>query len=111
METTIAAGSALRTSSNAITAPFAPTRCAEPIPPRQDVISETCLIAWRRLDALPDAPLPWLYETARRLLANQRRAAGHQQSVADRLAAEPVAAGHDLADAVAGSSARRATLA
>lgn len=39
----------------------------------EEVTSETFLVAWRRLDAVPDEPLPWLLGTARRVLANQRR--------------------------------------
>jgi RNA polymerase sigma-70 factor, ECF subfamily len=40
-----------------------------------DVVAETFLTAWRRLDRLPDPPESrlWLYATARRVLANQRR--------------------------------------
>jgi RNA polymerase sigma factor (sigma-70 family) len=41
----------------------------------QDAVSETFLTAWRRLDEVPsgDAARPWLYVTARRVLANQAR--------------------------------------
>ncbi len=39
----------------------------------EEVVSETFLIAWRRLDGVPEEPLPWLLGTARRVLANQRR--------------------------------------
>jgi RNA polymerase sigma-70 factor (ECF subfamily) len=38
-----------------------------------DVVSEVFLIAWRRFDEMPSAPLPWLYGVARKVLANQRR--------------------------------------
>jgi RNA polymerase sigma-70 factor (ECF subfamily) len=38
-----------------------------------DVVSETFLVCWRRLDRVPDEPLPWLYSVARKTLANQRR--------------------------------------
>jgi RNA polymerase sigma-70 factor (ECF subfamily) len=41
----------------------------------EEVTSETFLVAWRRLDGLPEEPLPWLLGTARRVLANQRRSA------------------------------------
>ena len=41
----------------------------------EDAVSETFLVAWRRLDAVPPDPLPWLLGTARKVLANQRRAA------------------------------------
>jgi RNA polymerase sigma-70 factor (ECF subfamily) len=39
----------------------------------EEVVAETFLIAWRRLDELPDAPLPWLLGTARRVFANHAR--------------------------------------
>jgi RNA polymerase sigma-70 factor (ECF subfamily) len=42
----------------------------------EDAVSETFLIAWRRLDAVPAEALPWLLGVARKVLANQRRAAG-----------------------------------
>ena len=38
-----------------------------------DVVSETFLVCWRRLERVPDEPLPWLYGVARKTLANQRR--------------------------------------
>ncbi|HVD86006.1 MAG TPA: sigma-70 family RNA polymerase sigma factor [Solirubrobacterales bacterium] len=41
----------------------------------EEVVSETFLVAWRRFDAVPGEPLPWLLGTARKILANQRRAA------------------------------------
>jgi len=51
----------------------------------EDVVSETFLVAWRRLDSIPDAPKPWLLGVARRVLANQRRAAGRQSALTARL--------------------------
>lgn len=44
----------------------------------EDAVSETFLVAWRRLDDVPEDPLPWLLGTARKVLANQRRAAGRR---------------------------------
>jgi len=44
----------------------------------EDAVSETFLIAWRRLDAVPRDALPWLLGVARKVLANQRRAAGRR---------------------------------
>ena len=41
----------------------------------EEIVSETFMVAWRRLDAVPGDPLPWLLGTARRVLANQRRSA------------------------------------
>lgn len=42
----------------------------------QDVAAETFLVAWRRLEDVPDDALPWLFGVARRVLANERRSAG-----------------------------------
>lgn len=39
----------------------------------EDVVQETFLAAWRRFEDLPAPPLPWLYGTTRRALANRRR--------------------------------------
>jgi RNA polymerase sigma-70 factor (ECF subfamily) len=39
----------------------------------QDCTAETFLVAWRRIDAVPDEALPWLYGVARRVLQNQGR--------------------------------------
>jgi RNA polymerase sigma-70 factor (ECF subfamily) len=41
----------------------------------EEAAAETFVIAWRRLDAVPADPLPWLLQTTRRVLANQRRSA------------------------------------
>jgi RNA polymerase sigma factor (sigma-70 family) len=53
-----------------------------------DVLSEVFLTAWRRIDHLPAEPLPWLLGTARRVLANQRRADGRRVALEDRLIVE-----------------------
>jgi len=54
----------------------------------KDVVSETFLVAWRRLDDVPEPPLPWLLGTARRVLANQRRAAGNRAGLVAKLSRE-----------------------
>lgn len=55
-----------------------------------DVVAETFAICWRRIDAVPRGrELPWLYGTARRVLANQRRSVGRQERLRTRLEAEP----------------------
>ena len=53
-----------------------------------DVVAETFLVAWRRLDELDAerSALPWLYAVARRALLSQRRARGRQQAIARRVA-------------------------
>ncbi|WP_283135731.1 RNA polymerase sigma factor [Rhizohabitans arisaemae] len=52
-----------------------------------DVIAETFLTAWRRIDRVPegDKALLWLYGVARRVLANQRRGAARRAVLAERL--------------------------
>ncbi len=45
----------------------------------EEVVSETFLVAWRRHDAIPEEPLPWLLGIARKVLANQRRASTRRQ--------------------------------
>jgi RNA polymerase sigma-70 factor (ECF subfamily) len=54
-----------------------------------DIVAETFLVAWRRLDDVPveDARL-WLYGVARRVLANQQRSERRRQRLADRLRQE-----------------------
>lgn len=41
----------------------------------QDVVSETFLVAWRRLVDVPGDPLPWLLVVARNTISNRRRSA------------------------------------
>jgi RNA polymerase sigma factor (sigma-70 family) len=50
-----------------------------------DAIADTFLVAWRRLDEVPDRTLPWLLGVARRVLADQRRAVCRRRSLSDRL--------------------------
>ncbi len=37
-----------------------------------EVTAETFLVAWRRLDAIPSEPLPWLYGVARNVVLPRR---------------------------------------
>jgi RNA polymerase sigma factor (sigma-70 family) len=56
----------------------------------QDAVAEVFLTAWRRLDELPegDAVRVWLYATARRVIANQRRSTRRRAALQERLALE-----------------------
>ncbi len=55
-----------------------------------DVVSDTMLVCWRRLDDVPaDAKVAWTLGVARRCLANDRRSANRQQRVGLRLAEQP----------------------
>jgi RNA polymerase sigma-70 factor (ECF subfamily) len=51
-----------------------------------DLVGETFLVAWRRLDEIGPDPLPWLLGVARRTLANQLRAERRRGALAGRLA-------------------------
>lgn len=59
----------------------------------QDAAAEVFLTAWRRLDEVPqgDAARVWLYATARKVLANQRRSSRRRAALHERLAREPAA--------------------
>jgi RNA polymerase sigma factor (sigma-70 family) len=54
----------------------------------QDAVGEVFLIAWRRLDEVPqgNAARVWLYATARRVISNQRRSSRRRIALRDRLA-------------------------
>jgi RNA polymerase sigma-70 factor (ECF subfamily) len=51
-----------------------------------DAVADTFLVAWRRLDDVPEPALPWLLGVARRVLADQRRALRRRRSLSQRLA-------------------------
>jgi RNA polymerase sigma factor (sigma-70 family) len=56
----------------------------------EDAVAEVFLVAWRRIATVPsgDAARAWLYATARRVTANQRRSRRRRDALADRLAQE-----------------------
>ncbi|GAB2560608.1 RNA polymerase sigma factor [Kribbella endophytica] len=56
-----------------------------------DLVAETFLVAWRKLDAVPADALPWLYAVARRTLANYRRREDRRSALTEQLRAAPVA--------------------
>ena len=58
-----------------------------------DVVADTFLVAWRRLEDVPDLALPWLLGVARRVLADQRRGARRRRSLTERLRRESPASG------------------
>jgi RNA polymerase sigma-70 factor (ECF subfamily) len=54
-----------------------------------DVVAETLLVLWRRLDDVPaEAELPWCYNVARNCVANLRRSAHRRVRLTLRLADE-----------------------
>ena len=56
-----------------------------------DVVSDVFVVAFRRIETIPEQPLPWLLGTARKLIANQRRAASRREVLAAQL--QPLQAG------------------
>jgi RNA polymerase sigma factor (sigma-70 family) len=81
-----------------------------------DVVADTFLVAWRRLEGVGDDPLPWLFGVARRLLANQQRSERRRGALSARLQSlaptqdlgweAPAEMRGDLAAAMAALSAR-----
>ena len=53
-----------------------------------DAVSEVFVIAWRRLEDVPDDALPWLLGCARNVLAHQGRRSRRDHALLDRLATE-----------------------
>jgi RNA polymerase sigma-70 factor (ECF subfamily) len=55
-----------------------------------DVVSETFLVAWRRLDQVPaDGARAWLYSVAGRVIGHEYRGARRRAGLHERLAGEP----------------------
>ncbi|WP_149205076.1 RNA polymerase sigma factor [Actinotalea subterranea] len=65
---------------------YAVRRVADPAD-AADVVAETFLVAWRRLDDVPpgDQARPWLFGVARRVLANLYRGERRRTALAERL--------------------------
>ncbi|PPK97797.1 RNA polymerase sigma-70 factor (ECF subfamily) [Kineococcus xinjiangensis] len=68
---------------------YAVRRVADPAD-AADVVAETFLVAWRRLDEVPagDDARPWLFGVARNVLANHYRGERRRLALADRLRQE-----------------------
>jgi RNA polymerase sigma-70 factor (ECF subfamily) len=52
-----------------------------------DVVSEVFVVAWRKIDKMPDEPesLPWLYRVARNEISNRRRSTRRLQALRARV--------------------------
>lgn len=53
----------------------------------EDVVAETFLVAWRRLDEVPNDARPWLLGVARKTLATQRRSMARRRLLLARIEA------------------------
>lgn len=78
-----------------------------------DVVAETFLVAWRRIEEVPsgEAARLWLYGVARNVLANQHRSERRRERLAERLRHELGAALDDLAEPMWETGSVRAALA
>ena len=56
-----------------------------------DVVAETFLVAWRRIDEVPQDALPWLYTVARNLVGNLRRSTQRREALWERVRHSTVA--------------------
>lgn len=54
-----------------------------------DVVAETFLVAWRRIDDIPTAVLPWLLGVARNVVSNQHRGRARHAALVTRLERQP----------------------
>jgi RNA polymerase sigma-70 factor, ECF subfamily len=54
-----------------------------------DVVAEVMLVAWRRLDEIPDDSVAWLYGVARKVILGSRRGTRRRQAVLGRLFSQP----------------------
>ncbi|MFJ7619394.1 RNA polymerase sigma factor, partial [Rhodococcus erythropolis] len=51
----------------------------------QEVVSETFLVAWRRLDEVPEQALPWLLVAARNTVNNSRRSVRRNDALTEKM--------------------------
>jgi RNA polymerase sigma-70 factor (ECF subfamily) len=75
-----------------------------------EIVAETFLVAWRRLDEVPANALPWLYATARRLVANEVRRRSRQLRLGRRIASTLPTVAADHSDVLNESLRVRAAL-
>lgn len=52
----------------------------------QEVVSETFMVAWRRLPEVPEKALPWLLVVARNTLSNHRRGDRRRDALTEKMA-------------------------
>ncbi|MGH2655367.1 MAG: RNA polymerase sigma factor [Actinomycetota bacterium] len=78
-----------------------------------DIVSETFLAAWRRLDIVPEDSAPWLFGVARKVVANHRRSLRRGQALRARVEGDSSRRPHlapDPADQVEARMAIRSAL-
>ncbi|MGH3002969.1 MAG: RNA polymerase sigma factor [Gaiellaceae bacterium] len=55
----------------------------------EDVVADVFLVCLRRIDDVPQSPLPWLYAVARKTLANERRRRARTAPAGTTVARDP----------------------
>jgi RNA polymerase sigma-70 factor (ECF subfamily) len=72
-----------------------------------DVVADVFVVCLRRIDRVPEQPLPWLYAVARKTLANERRRRSRTAPAAPVFTRDPEPVGDpQLAEAFAALSER-----
>jgi RNA polymerase sigma-70 factor (ECF subfamily) len=74
----------------------APAECVD------DIVAETFLVAWRRLEHVPAESLPWLLAVARNVIVTQRRGTARRRALHLRLRSTAVEAVEQLSAAELG---------
>lgn len=77
----------------------------------EDAAAETFIIAWRKIEQVPDDALPWLLAVARRVLANQRRASRRRAWLFQKLGRQSAPAPVSIAEGDIDDGLALATLA
>jgi len=75
-----------------------------------EVVSETFLVAWRRLGDVPDNALPWLFGIARKVAANELRRRDRQLRLGERVSSHVGVATGDHAELVSEALRVRAAM-
>ena len=61
-----------------------------PVAEVDDLVADVLLVAWRRLDDVPERDaMPWLYGVARNVLANRRRGDRRRLALVERARSQP----------------------
>jgi RNA polymerase sigma-70 factor (ECF subfamily) len=76
----------------------------------EELAAETFVVAWRRMETVPEPALPWLYTAARGLLMNEYRKRERRAAARSHLPPVPATAG-DPSVALAGTDRVQAALA
>ncbi|SED82142.1 RNA polymerase sigma factor [Ruania alba] len=67
----------------------------------EDIVAETFVVAWRRIDDVPVDARPWLFGVARNVLRNHLRAQNRQLLLKVRIDQQPEEPQTDLATSIA----------